>query len=85
MRGSWIRRVIGRSLLRERPHLRTRWIIGECPRCGRELEGSSDCWFDADRVITEHLQTCERDRPVQVARRHPSAAPASASPGTPRS
>jgi len=41
--------------------------IGDCPRCGQMLEGSTECWFDAESIVTEHLLTC----PV------PQAAPAS--------
>ena len=68
MRGSWIRRLIGRSLLRARQRVRPR-PFGECPACGTTLV-SSDEWLDAERVVTEHLRICERDAAVRIV--HPT-------------
>ena len=64
--GAWIRRLMGRSLLRERQHLRAR-PFGDCPDCGTTLV-SSDDWLDAERVVTEHLRTCEREGAVRMVR-----------------
>jgi hypothetical protein len=57
---------MGRSLLRERQHVRSR-PFGDCPACGATLVASDD-WLDAERVVTEHLRTCEHDAAVRVAR-----------------
>jgi hypothetical protein len=62
---SFLRRMLGRSLLRGR-HLRAR-PIGECPLCGHTLEGSED-WLDAERVMGEHLRDCERDGAMRIPR-----------------
>ena len=59
MRRSWLRRLMGRSLLRERVPLRER-PLGACPRCGRTLLGPSEDWLDAERLVTDHLMVCER-------------------------
>lgn len=64
MHRSWIRRVLGRSLLRERLPLRAR-PLGDCPRCGRTLLGATDDWLDAERIVTDHLLACELPAPVQ--------------------
>jgi hypothetical protein len=63
MRVSWLRRFAGRGLLRQRLHHRVR-PIGECPRCGGMLLVSTECWLDAERVVTEHLQHCRLVRAV---------------------
>jgi len=55
---------MGRSLLRERLPLRAR-PLGECQRCGRMLLGATDDWLDAERVVTDHLLSCELPGPVQ--------------------
>lgn len=65
MRGSWIRKLTGRSLLRERRHRRA-LPLGECPRCGQLLEVSTDCWLDAERVMLEHESICEVSTIVDV-------------------
>jgi hypothetical protein len=70
MRRTWLRRVMGRSLLRERLPLRAR-PLGECPRCGRTLLGSSEDWLDAENLVTDHLRACDRPAPV----REPAARP----------
>jgi hypothetical protein len=58
MRRSWLRRILGRSLLRERLPLRAR-PLAECPRCGLTLLGASEDWLDAERLVTDHLMVCE--------------------------
>jgi hypothetical protein len=58
MRTSWIRRVMGRSLLRRRSRQRTT-AVGDCPRCGSVVLGATECWLDAERILTEHLRTCD--------------------------
>ena len=69
MRRSWLRRMMGRSVLRERLPLRAR-PLGDCPRCGRTLLGATANWLDAERVVTDHLLGCELPAPVrhEVAR-----------------
>ena len=57
MRMRWWRRVVGRSLLRERAGRRTH-AIGACPSCGDVLSGPSEGWFDAERSMAEHLVAC---------------------------
>jgi hypothetical protein len=57
MIGLRFRSSMGRTLLRGRLRRRAR-PLGDCPRCGHALEGSTECWFDADRVMTEHMQSC---------------------------
>jgi hypothetical protein len=66
MRASWWRKMVGRSLLRDRAGRRS-CPIGECPSCGANLHGPSD-WLDADRVMTDHLLLC-------ATRRAPTPAP----------
>ena len=66
MRRSWLRRILGRSLLRERLPLRAR-PLGECPRCGRTLLGPSEDWLDAERLVTDHLMLCEPAAEVREA------------------
>src|SRR5436190_23904394 len=57
MIGFRFRSSMGRTLLRGRLRRRAR-PLGDCPRCGHALEASTECWFDADRVMTEQLQSC---------------------------
>jgi hypothetical protein len=73
MHASWIRRLIGRSLLRERQHMRER-PFGACPSCGTTLVAAED-WLDAERVVTEHLLTCERSDAGRLPRRQRLARP----------
>ena len=70
MRQSWLRRVMGRSLLRDRLPLRAR-PLGECPRCGRTLLGPSEDWLDAENLVTDHLRACE----IQATVHEPPARP----------
>jgi hypothetical protein len=57
MRMRWWRRVVGRSLLRERAGRRAH-AIGACPSCGDVLSGPSEGWFDAEQVMAAHLVGC---------------------------
>jgi hypothetical protein len=73
MRGRWSRLLGGRSLLRERA-VRGAHPIGDCPRCGDPLTAPTECWLDAERVVTEHLQSCpgrvveETAPPIETSR-----------------
>ena len=73
MHGSWIRRLVGRSLLRERQRVRER-PFGACPSCGTTLVAAED-WLDAERVVTEHLLSCERRGVGRIAERQRIARP----------
>jgi hypothetical protein len=65
MRRTWLRRVMGRSLLRDRLPLRAR-PLGDCPRCGRTLLGPTEDWLDAENLVTDHLMVCEQETRVCV-------------------
>jgi hypothetical protein len=67
MRGRWHRLLGGRSLLRVRA-VRGTHPIGDCPRCGDPLTAATEDWLDAERVVTEHLQSCPGEL-VQVPAR----------------
>jgi hypothetical protein len=57
MRMRWWRRVVGRSLLRERSGRRSR-AIGSCPRCGDVVVGAGEDWLEAENAMAEHLLAC---------------------------
>jgi hypothetical protein len=61
MRARWWRKLVGRSLLRERAGRRPR-PVGECPSCGEIVQRASDCWIDADLAMTEHWLACAARR-----------------------
>jgi hypothetical protein len=57
MGARWWRKLVGRSLLRERAGRRSH-AVGVCPGCGAALRVASDEWLDADQATIDHVLAC---------------------------